>query len=87
MRILFLLTGLLLVLLYVSACGNVPDPPLDADTRQRIDSISAAQIRNLRLVLDSQCRSERATLLPVMMDSIRKVRLREIEEKLRTIPH
>jgi hypothetical protein len=88
MRTLFFSSGLLLAALFLlPACGNAPETPLDAVTRLRIDSITAAQIRDLRVVLDSQCQAERTAQLPVLMDSIRKVRLREIEEKLRTVPH
>lgn len=87
MRTLFFTGGFLLVavLFYAPACGG-PEAPLDAGTRQRIDSIAAARIRDLRVVLDSQCQAERTVQLPVLMDSIRRVRLREIEEKLRSIP-
>ena len=86
MRTLFVFGGLLLVvaLYFLPACGG-PEAPLDAGTRQRIDSIAAAQIRELRVALDSQCQAERTVQLPVLMDSIRRVRLREIEEKLRSI--
>lgn len=76
---------LLLVLALLPACGS-PDAPLDADTRQRIDSIGAAQIRQAQISLDSLCQTQRSAQLPVLMDSIRRVRLREIDEKLRTIP-
>ncbi len=76
---------LVLALIYLPACGG-PDAPLDADTRQRIDSSAAAQIRQIRISLDSLCQAQRSAQLPVLMDSIRRVRLREIEEKLRTIP-
>lgn len=72
-------------LLGLPACGG-PDAPLDADTRQRIDSIAAAQIRQTRISLDSFCQLQRSVQLPVLMDSIRQVRLKEIEQKLRTIP-
>jgi len=88
MRTLFLFVGLLLLVLCFSpACGNPPEPPLDASTRQRIDSLSATQIRALRTVLDSQCLADRRTQMPHLMDSIRQLRMREIEEKLRSIPH
>ena len=76
---------MMLALAFLPACGG-PDAPLDADTRQRIDSIAAAQIRQTQLSLDSFCQAERSARLPVLMDSIRQVRLREIEEKLKSIP-
>ena len=87
MRFIFLSSDLLLIaaLFFLPACGG-PDAPLDAGTRQRIDSIAAAQIRETSLLLDSVCQAQRTVQLPLLMDSIRQVRLREIEEKLRTIP-
>ncbi len=88
MRILFISGGLLLILsvYLLPACGNAPEPPLDAPTRQRIDSIAAARMREERTLLDSQCQVARAVEMPKLMDSIRQQRLREIDEKLRTIP-
>ncbi len=88
MRTLFLSGGLLLILVanLLPACSGAPDPPLDAPTRQRIDSIAAARIREARIELDSQCQAVRAVQMPKLMDSIRQVRLREIEEKLQSIP-
>lgn len=67
------------------ACGSA-DTPLDANTRQTIDSLSTAEIRLLRVELDSQCQTARMTVLPQMVDSIKRVREREIAEQLRTIP-
>ena len=67
------------------ACGSA-DTPLDANTRQTIDSLSTAEIRLVRVELDSQCQMAQVTVVPQMVDSIKKVRLREIEEQLKTIP-
>ncbi|MCY7330198.1 MAG: hypothetical protein LH618_16730 [Saprospiraceae bacterium] len=75
-----------LALAWLPAWGS-PDAPLTADTRQRIDSISTAQIRQTQIGLDSFCQARRSARLPVLMDSIQKIRLQEIEEKLQTIPH
>lgn len=80
-RLLFLA----LALLTLTACETGP-PPLDAADRLRIDSTSAAQIRQVRSEIDSSCRGKRTTELPRLVDSIRQVRVREIQEKLKTIP-
>lgn len=63
-----------------------PDTPLDADTRQRIDSLSNAEIRRLRIELDSVCAVQERTVLPRLVDSFQQVRRREIEEQLKTLP-
>lgn len=67
------------------ACGS-PGTPLDANTRQTIDSLSTVEIRLLRVELDSLCQLARNTQVPQMVDSIKAVRLREIQEQLKTIP-
>ncbi len=74
------ITGLCLV-----ACG-AQETPLDADTRTRIDSISNAQIAQAQVEHDSLCRAAKITQLPLLVDSIKKIRLREIEEQLKTVP-
>lgn len=72
-------------LIFLLSCGNA-DTPLDAETRQVIDSISAAQIRSARAELDSLCKRDRTTVLPLLIDSLRKERLKEIEQQLKTVP-
>jgi len=67
------------------ACGS-PNAPLDAETRTRIDSISNAQIAKAQMEHDSLCKAAQITQLPHLVDSIKKIRLREIEEQLRTVP-
>lgn len=74
-----------LLLPLLSACGS-PNTPLDADTRQAIDSISQAQINIARQELDTLCQQRRLTDLPRMVDSIKQHRLREIQEQLKTVP-
>jgi hypothetical protein len=76
--------GLLLTALFAPACTT--DPPLDADTRQQIDSVSFARIRDLRREMDSLCKEERTARLPQLIDSIRQQRVREIQEQLKTVP-
>jgi hypothetical protein len=78
-----LLIFLFFLLLY--SCGS-PEKPLDAGTRRAIDSISVAQIRKARLEIDSLCKRDRQTLMPRLVDSIRQVRMREIERQLKTVP-
>jgi hypothetical protein len=72
-------------LLALTACDSA-ETPLDAADRLRIDSTSAAQIRLSRIELDSLCQAERRSQLPQLIDSIRTIRLREIEEKMKTVP-
>ena len=72
-------------LLSAAACGT-PDKPLDADTRQRIDSIASAQMVQARKEVDSTCLELHTTLLPRLVDSIKQVRQQEIAEKLQSIP-
>ncbi|MBK9336745.1 MAG: hypothetical protein IPM98_09180 [Lewinellaceae bacterium] len=68
-----------------AGCGG-PGAPLDANTRQQIDSTAAAQIRLARTELDSLCVVQRTTVLPRLVDSIKQKRLLEIERQLRTVP-
>jgi hypothetical protein len=75
----------LLLLLLLTACGD-SNAPLDARTRQAIDSISSAEIALARRELDTLCQQSRLTELPRLVDSIKQHRLREIEEQLKTIP-
>jgi hypothetical protein len=69
----------------VWACGS-PNTPLDADTRLRIDSISNAEIGRANVLYDSLCTRAHTTVLPQLIDSIKKVREREIQEQLKTVP-
>ncbi|MBK8968565.1 MAG: hypothetical protein IPM36_18235 [Lewinellaceae bacterium] len=77
--------AILFLSLLVAGCGN-SNTPLDAGTRQRIDSTAAAQIRLAREELDSMCKLQEKTVLPQLVDSIKKKRLREIQEQLKTVP-
>lgn len=76
---------LLLLLPLLTACGSGATP-LDSDTRLRIDSIAGAQTRLVQTEIDSLCKSQRITLMPSLVDSIKQVRLREIEEQMKTVP-
>ncbi|MFN0035602.1 MAG: hypothetical protein ACKVUS_11080 [Saprospiraceae bacterium] len=82
-------TGYLLLptatVLCLLACGS-PNTPLDADTRLRIDSIANAQIARAQVEHDSLCKAAHITQLPHLVDSIKQIRLREIEEQLKTVP-
>lgn len=69
--------------LMISACGDGGNKPLDAKSRQAIDSISAEHIRLVRIELDSQCAKQRSAELPRLVDSIRAVREQQIREKLK----
>lgn len=67
------------------ACGG-NNTPLDADTRATIDSTANAQIAKARVELDSLCAAAERNQMTQLVDSIKKVRLREIEEQLRLVP-
>lgn len=69
----------------LSSCEGA-NTPLDANTRQTIDSIAAAEIRMARAELDSICQLQRSTVLPLLVDSIKQKRLQEIQQQLKTIP-
>ena len=71
--------------LCLMACGS-PNTPLDASTRIRIDSIVNVQISRAQLEQDSLCKLAQVTQLPHLVDSIKQIRLREIEEQLKTLP-
>ncbi len=77
--------ALLLVCFFLGSCGG-SGAPLDANTRQRIDSTSAAQIRLAREELDSLCSLQRKTVLPQLIDSIKQKRLLEIQQQMKTVP-
>ena len=67
------------------SCENA-NPPLDAEPRQSIDSTATAEINKKRVELDSICKINEKNQLPLLVDSIKKVRLREIKEQLKTVP-
>ena len=74
-----------LLLIVFCACDS-PNTPLDADTRQRIDSAATEQIRLATIEIDTMCIRLRSTMRAQLVDSIKQVRLREIQEQLRTVP-
>jgi len=74
-----------LALLFV-ACENPAQKPLDAKTRRLVDSLAAAGIRQVRLETDSLCLQEKIQRLPQVTDSLKAIRRREIEEKMRATP-
>lgn len=69
--------------LLISCGGNAP---IDAETRIFIDSTANARIFQAQKELDSLCRVQEKELMPYLIDSIKQVRLREIERQLKTIP-
>ncbi|MFN4253824.1 MAG: hypothetical protein ACK4Q5_02320 [Saprospiraceae bacterium] len=66
-------------------CGSA-DKPLDADTRQTIDSLVAVRTREVRTEMDTLCARNRVAELPRLVDSIKQVRKKEIEQALKTVP-
>lgn len=82
---LFSVLLLMVAVLGLAACGT-GTTPLDSDTRLRIDSIANAQIARAQVQHDSLCEAAYRTELPLLVDSIKKIRLREIQEQLKTVP-
>lgn len=81
------LPRLLLVLpLLWAACKNAAQKPLDGKSREIVDSLTAEGIRLARKETDSLCLLERKNRMPKVIDSLKQIRLREIEEKMRTAP-
>lgn len=71
-------------LLLLASCSS--NNPIDAETRILIDSTANAQIFKARKELDSLCSVQEKQLMPHLVDSIKQVRLREIEQQLKSIP-
>ena len=69
-----------------TACENASQKPLDGKSRQIVDSLTAEGIRFARREMDSLCVLERQNRMPKVIDSLKQIRLREIEEKMRTVP-
>lgn len=68
----------------LNACSG--NAPLDGETRIRIDSTVTAQISKAKLEMDSFCTVYEKRELPKIIDSIKKIRLLDIEKQLKTIP-
>jgi hypothetical protein len=80
---LFRLLLVFLAFVGVAACSS--EAPMDAKTRDTIDSTATSQISLARKELDSLCSAAEKTKLPQLVDSIKKVRQREIEQQLKNI--
>ena len=76
---------LIFAVLCCAACGS-PNAPLDADARRQVDSLSASGIGIARRDLDSVCKTQHTTLLPLLVDSLKKERLQEIKRQLENVP-
>jgi hypothetical protein len=73
------------LLSFVFSCDN-NDRPLDADVKQKIDSLSNVRIREAKAELDTLCKHQQLTVLPLLVDSIKIERKKEIENALKSIP-
>jgi hypothetical protein len=67
------------------SCGG-KNTPLDAETRIAIDSTANAQIELARKEIDSLCVVAEKTQMKQLVDSIKAVRLQEIQEQLKSVP-
>jgi hypothetical protein len=79
------LLKILCLIFLLPACGDL-SKPIDAETRRVIDSVSTSVIQRTRIEIDSAYKNALITKMPQVMDSIRQVRLREIENQLKNIP-
>jgi hypothetical protein len=70
-----------LTCLYIQ-CGSNQEP-FTAEMRFQVDSISGTRIRELRTEIDSQCAQNQRQLMPILADSIYRVRKAQMEAKLR----
>jgi hypothetical protein len=75
---------LFLLLLCCYACDSA-NTPLDATTRERIDSLYIVGSNAARDEVDSICKKERELRFNALVDSIRNERLREIEAQLKSV--
>lgn len=66
-------------------CGG-QGTPLNADARRQVDSLSAAGIGVARRDLDSICKENQVSVLPLLIDSLKKERKKEIQRQLETVP-
>ncbi len=73
---------LAVLLLVVSSCGDLIKKPIDAKTRDLIDSIASAQCRQVRIELDTFYNQNHHVLMKKMMDSLTIERRREIAEQI-----
>lgn len=74
-------SGLVLLVLFASACKY--DAPLDADTRRAIDSLATEQIKVSKQELDSACLLAHQNRLPLIVDSLKQARKKQIEDNLK----
>ncbi len=79
----YLLAGMIFCTLLNSCFDS--SKPMSANTRQTIDSISNAQIVKLQIEMDSLCKLDRMVNMPRLIDSVKQVRLKEIQEKLKNM--
>jgi hypothetical protein len=80
------LVFVLSIFLFAICSCDQGERPLDAEVKQRIDSLSNVRIREAKAELDTLCKHQHLTLLPLLIDSIKKERMKEIEQALKTIP-
>lgn len=74
-------SGFLLLAFFAGACKY--DAPLDADTRRAIDSLATEQIKISKQELDSACLLAHQNRLPLIVDSLKQARKKQIEDNLK----
>jgi uncharacterized protein YdaU (DUF1376 family) len=72
------------MLCFVAGCDSFTKKPLDAKSREQIDSISNAQCRQIRMDLDSFYSQNHAVLLQKTMDSLKIERRKEIDAQIKS---
>ncbi len=73
------------IIILFTSCGD-NSVPLDAEARRTVDSLASAEIGIERRTIDSLCKEQHTHVLPLLIDSIKKVRLEQIQKQLSTIP-
>ncbi len=85
-RVPALIGFLLFCLLWTVPACDPADMPLDAHSRRRVDSLTNVGTLRVQKEMDSLCLVQKTTVLPLLIDSIKRQRMKEIQENLRTIP-
>lgn len=73
-----------LIFTVISACGNLTKKPIDAKTRDIIDSVANAQCRQIRSELDTFYNQNHPVLMQKLMDSLMVERRKEIEKQVQS---
>jgi hypothetical protein len=77
-----LLSQGLVILIFLIGCGP-EEKGLSPEEKRFVDSLYSNQLVTIRQELDSICKIHQDTIFKLAVDSIKKVRLKEIEELMK----